>query len=179
MEDLPDDAYGRITNTQRYAVLHTAAEELVSDLTARFACSVERGPGGAEHFPRPHVHPYRYIQFVPDARDAAPIVFGFSDFPRIFLRAGAWAFKGFPACGCDACDEDPEDLIDDLRDVVLAVTERGLAEQISGRLRSWRSTTWTTATRMGSSREALAGDVARELRSRPLQPPADGWQPWT
>ena len=51
------------------------------------------------------------------------------------LRAGRWAEQSFPSCGCDACDEDVDDLIDELHEYVEDVVAGRLEEELRGGLR--------------------------------------------
>jgi hypothetical protein len=124
----PDEAYGRVTRPERFAVLHEAADALVEELAARYDVAVstdvplpadlgERGPDLV-----------RTVRLDP-AGGGAPIVIGFTAFPGLVLRCGRWYDDLVPACGCDACDDDPAELADELTRRVSSIAAHGLREQ--------------------------------------------------
>lgn len=55
------------------------------------------------------------------AGDAASLRFGERDFPSVEVWAGAAGYERFPVCGCDACDENVEEMVANLEDFVFAV----------------------------------------------------------
>ena len=55
------------------------------------------------------------VRLEPRDLDAAAITIAFSKFPGLSVRFGRWVTMGFPACGCDACNERVEDEIERLR----------------------------------------------------------------
>ena len=61
---------------------------------------------------------------------AAPIMVAFTEFPGLHLRFGSWRTEPFPNCGCDACDETPDGLIEELNRMVEAVVSGGFRESI-------------------------------------------------
>ena len=126
-EDPPDEAYSRVTNPERFQPLHDAATELLDRLEREFA--VERVEGldaddelGRESLAR---HP---IKLVPQDPKAAPIVVAFTEFPGVNFRFGSWHTEPFPDCGCDACDEKPDELIEEMTRMVEAVVSGGFRE---------------------------------------------------
>ncbi len=126
-EDPPDEAYSRVTNPERFQPLHDAATELLDRLEREFA--VERVEGldaddelGRESLAR---HP---IKLVPQDPKAAPIVVAFTEFPGVNFRFGSWCTEPFPDCGCDACDEKPDELIEKMTRMVEAVVSGGFRE---------------------------------------------------
>ena len=128
-EDPPDEAYSRVTNPERFQPLHDAATELLDRLEREFA--VERVEGldaddelGRESLAR---HP---IKLVPQDPQAAPIVVAFTEFPGVHFRFGSWRTEPFPNCGCDACDEKPDELIEAMTRMVEAVVSGGFREAI-------------------------------------------------
>jgi hypothetical protein len=44
----------------------------------------------------------------------APISISWDDFPGLTVRVGRWHEESYPQCGCDACDEGPAELVEEL-----------------------------------------------------------------
>ncbi len=129
VEGPPDEAYSRVTNPERFQPLQAAATELLDRLEREFA--VDRLEGhdtddelGRESLARPP------IRLVPHDPHAAPIMVAFTEFPGLHLRFGSWRTEPFPNCGCDACDETPDGLIEELNRMVEAVVSGGFRESI-------------------------------------------------
>jgi hypothetical protein len=128
-EGPPPDAYARVTNPERFRPLHAFGEELADRLQATF--DVERREGHAldpevarDEEARP------IVRLVPNADDAAPIGIIFTPFPGLNVRLGHWHSSSFPACGCDACDESPDEQIPQLDWLVDQVTNGRFREAI-------------------------------------------------
>jgi hypothetical protein len=166
--DPKPEEYSRVTNPGRYAVLHEAADVLLDQLTERYM--VER---------RESREPLRIVRLIPHAPAAAPLAVVFTDFPSVKLRFGRWYEESLPNCGCDACDERPEELVADLRTQVSALVEGGLWE----RVRRGVTGSWSEARLIGpefstgrntplDAREARA--ARREGFAAAVQ-----WAPWT
>ena len=49
------------------------------------------------------------MKLAPIHDSSAPVIIAFTDFPGLGLRAGRGVTDWFPSCGCDACDEMPEE----------------------------------------------------------------------
>lgn len=122
----PDEAYGRVTNPERYAVLHDAARAEIDRLCATY--DVERIDGldldpstrqGWEGSPSTRLVP---------AGGGAPLTISLTAFPGVRLRAGHAYRDGFPNCGCDACDEQPDDLIERLTEQIDDIVAGRFAE---------------------------------------------------
>lgn len=58
----------------------------------------------------------------------------FTGFPGLLVKLGQESEFALPACGCDACDEDPDELILELREHVDSLTR---ADQ-EHRMTRWR-----------------------------------------
>ena len=130
-EPLPD-AYGRITNPRRFATLIASTEELLDRLERLYQVERHAGhnldpdlvasiPGGAT----------RVVRIAPARGGGAPLVVAFTDFPGVRVRFGRWHIEAFPVCGCDACDEQPGELADDLAAKVDALGAGRFSEQLS------------------------------------------------
>ncbi|HET6529635.1 MAG TPA: DUF6226 family protein [Actinoplanes sp.] len=159
--------YSRVTDPGRYAVLHDAADRLLDELTDRYI--VER---------RESREPLRVVHLIPHAPDAAPLAVAFTGFPGLTLRLGRWYEEALPNCGCDACDEQPDELIADLRRQVSALIEGGLWE----RVRRGVTGSWSEARLIGT--DITAGCSApldpRDARAarRDGFAAAVQWAPW-
>lgn len=167
----PEEAYGRVTNPERYRVLHTAAR----DLLARLATSrdVDREDGDATLDP-PLTDRFAdpveaVVRLTPRSPTAAPLTVAFTGFPGLALRLGQSAIETLPSCGCDACDEDPEHLVALLTGYVEALvagdfTERRVGDDVAYRLGDHEVSHWSADTP-----PAAATDPPAERR----------WSPWS
>jgi hypothetical protein len=168
MGGMDDERYGRVTNPERYRVLHEAATRAVSALESRYLVDRQAGLGlDPELIARAGA--IAVERLVPQDRDAAPVTIAFTDFPGVIVRFGRWHVEAFPACGCDACDESPEDL-----------TELLLAELDAIALGDYSETetSYNFTTSLGdSSGWGRAGTDRPDDHTMP-RPPAAGWRPW-
>lgn len=117
----PEDAYSRVSNLERFAPLHTVAGSLIQWLRETFDVHVEEFPavaGDLLHSPGDFL---RAIRISPRDPAAAPLTFVLTEFPGVFLHAGALHDFHFPPCGCDACDDDVAGLAAELEWTVHAV----------------------------------------------------------
>lgn len=159
--DPPDEAYGRVTNPERYRVLHDVADELIADLARTFDVQVEEDADDAELARRFPSH--RIVRLVPASPAAAPIVFSLTTFPGVHVRFGRWWIQSYPSCGCDACDDAPAQVASDLRRDVSAVTAGGLVEGVDRRRLTY-DLEWEGGSRSGGM--AIGGKVARPAGPR-------------
>ena len=144
--DGPDpDAYGRVTDPERYQVVADAADTLIGELVDRF--DVEKTYGTSEEdFPEWTEAAVVTVRLTPSA--GAPLVFMITDFPGVAVRFGLWTREAFPFCGCDACDEQPAEVIERMRELVEAVVEGRFAEDLTKRrARSTFSGSWGSSSR--------------------------------
>lgn len=123
----PEETYGRVTDPERFAILHDAAARLVDELVATYDITVEEG---AHLLPDEEgwSAPRRVVRLTPSDPRAATVTITFTDFPGVRLDAGHSVAHLVPMCGCDACDDDPADEAErveqELRDVVAGFVER-------------------------------------------------------
>lgn len=131
------ETLARITGGERFAVLHDVAEELLDDLDRRYTVE-RRETKEAFTADGPLV---RTVWLVPHTPAAAPLGVVFTDLPGVVLRLGRWYQQHLPACGCEACDEDPAALSGELRTRAAALVEGGLWERVRrGLTGSWSQT---------------------------------------
>ncbi|MCP4305974.1 MAG: hypothetical protein GY926_05300 [bacterium] len=130
--DQPDeDAYGRVTNPERYQVVAEAATALVGSLVDAFDV-VQSSGDSAVDFPNWRDAPPKTIRLVPNA--GAPLAFAITDFPVVGVRFGEWGKETFPSCGCDACDEQPSDVMRRMNDLVEAAVDGRYEEELTKRM---------------------------------------------
>lgn len=132
----PDhEAYGRVTNPERYQIVVDAAHDRVEDLVEAYQVESEAGEpevdfadwtGDSESVVR--LQPVR----------GAPLGFMFTAFPGVVVRVGEWGVRAFPACGCDACDEPPIEVVERLNDFVDAAIEGTYEEELTKRMLTYR-----------------------------------------
>ena len=129
--DRPDeDAYGRVTNPERYQVVADAAIALISDLVRAFDVEETSGQSVVD-FPTWQVTTAETVHLVP--REGAPLAFLITDFPGVAVRFGEWTREAFPTCGCDACDEPPTDVIEKMNDLVEGAVGGRYEEELTKR----------------------------------------------
>ncbi|AOD24694.1 hypothetical protein IM25_23805 (plasmid) [Rhodococcus sp. p52] len=176
MEDPPDQAYGRMSNPQRFAPLLLAADTLVADLAERFEVTATRGPATLR--PASAIQPIESIRITAPHPDQAPLTITTTSFPGLYLDIGAWQHIALPACGCDACDEQVDDAVEDLIKYCTAAAEGRLSEHLDdvhGVLEhAWDGDGWSSR-----GTRTLSFHRMSELRAGTVQPPPDGhWRPW-
>ena len=169
---MDDDAYGRVTDPERFAVVHAAADALVAELVARFAVDAAEGLDVDPEVVAMLPGCLRVVRLTPRSPSAAPLTLAWSPFPGVHVRFGRWHRRGFPHCGCDACGDTGPDVADELRVEVGLLVDGHFAESFDGvHLRhSFRSPTRT------SRSETL---VAGTPLAAQLGPPGSfAWEPW-
>jgi hypothetical protein len=126
---MSDDAYGRVTDPERYRPLHDETGELLDRLDRGY--DVERTGGAAVDPELANKRPITdLVRLTPRAAGAAPLTVAFTDFPGVLARFGLWRVEAFPHCGCDACDEDPRRLMDTLARQIEILVAGGFSEEV-------------------------------------------------
>jgi Family of unknown function (DUF6226) len=162
------DSYGRVTNPERYAVLHEETRSLIESLVSTYNVISEPGNVGID-FPDWKGSTGDAIRLHPT--QGTPVVFLFTDFPGILIRFGEWNTEAFPNCGCDACDEKPDDVIFRMRTMIELVVAGGYQEVLTKRsLR--QSFDWPQGLSVTERR------ISRAERSGLGQPGSHKWPPW-
>ncbi|UCR89166.1 DUF6226 family protein [Mycetocola spongiae] len=128
----PEDAYSVVENPERFAPLHVVARALIDFLRSRYDVVVEEGERVLWDMPHPPEpgQVLSAVRLVPRAEGCAPLGFVFTDFPGLLISAGALYDTVFPACGCAACDDDVDSLIEELERYVRAIAGGGLSETV-------------------------------------------------
>lgn len=175
----PEDAYSRISNTERFAPLHAVADALIEWLQGTFDVAVDESAGVASDLLRPPEEVVRAVRIVPRDSSAAPLTFVLTGFPGVYLHAGMLHDFQFPVCGCDACDEGVVELADDLEWTVRTVVNGGFSEQFAAD-RQWieyRLEDDGLGMRSGRSRRDEY-PAERVHAAETALPPAGHWTRW-
>lgn len=119
----PQDAYSRCVHPERFAPIRQVGEALVDHLRSAHDVDVAESIDAG----------VRTLRLRPNGGQGAPMTLTVSldGVSAVTLHAGHRFEARWPDCGCDACDEDVADLLDDLESTVLAVA--------AGRLSEWRT----------------------------------------
>ena len=124
------EAYGRVTNPDRYRVVVDAAQSLLRRLVETY--DVVQSPGSTTtDFPEYRGPSLDTIRLVP--RRGVPLIFALSPFPGVMVRFGNLGQEAFPGCGCDACDEQPDQEIQRMTRLVEAAIDGGYEEDLTRR----------------------------------------------
>ncbi|HSH59935.1 MAG TPA: DUF6226 family protein [Acidimicrobiales bacterium] len=166
----PPDAYGRVTNPQRYAVLHDFARQLVDDLSEKYLVTPLTG-GSVDQAVVPSDFVSEVVELSPPPGRGGPLAIAFTKFPGLIVRYGRWHHSSYPHCGCDACDESPEELAEQLRTSV----EEFITSQVTERLRLWPRPSFLYKINGSWQWELLKRREARRLG----KPERLDWTPWT
>lgn len=120
----PSEAYSACAHPERFVPISLVGRALVDYLAAAYA--IDRTDSMSDG--------RQSTRLTPTVGDGTPLtfIFGTDQLPGVRLRAG-WRFEDiWPDCGCDACDDDVEALLDDLEATVLTIVEGGMSEWRSG-----------------------------------------------
>jgi hypothetical protein len=126
----PAEAYSRVTNPERFRVLHEHADGLLARLRADHDVAVSARFELLPVLMQPFEHARRPVTLTPVAADAAPLSVAFTTFPSLLVRYGRWHVAAFPSCGCDACDEDAAGEGERLDDLVGSVVAGRFEEEL-------------------------------------------------
>ena len=131
--DGPDDTYEVVSHPERFEPLHTIADALVEHLVAEYDVAIADTPDPARpEFRRNDGSGFeRCVRLVPSDPSAAALTFLYYPFPAVTVHAGLLHWEPFPGCACDHCDETADGAADELEQLVFAVVDGGLGEQLS------------------------------------------------
>jgi hypothetical protein len=166
--------YPHTTDTERFAVLHDAADALLEELTEQY--TVERRETKELHGPDEAL--VRTVRLIPRTPAAAPLAIAFTGLPGLQVRLGRWWTQTLPECPCADCAEDPRRLVEELRIQARALIEGGLWE----RVRRGVSGSWYETRLIGegfkTAREGLLSSRAARNARRGGFAAAVQWAPW-
>ncbi len=165
----PDEgAYGRVTNPERFQAVADAANAMIDELVATFDVEARVGSSAVD-FPNWPDGSAETIRLVPAV--GAPLAILITDFPGVLVRFGARGREAFPGCGCDACDEQPQEVVARMHQLVDAAVEGRYEETLTKRT---LSCSFTGAWGGESSR----GRLQRGEWKRLGELGARTWPPW-
>ena len=178
-EGPPDDAYSRVTEPERFAPLHGWALEVVARLQTEYEVTLYKdGVTDADLERSPLSRSLMKLTTTQDS--SAPITIAFTDFPGLGVRMGRWFTDYFPSCGCDACDEMPEDEFERftelLSDVVAGRFRESLYLDSRGQGRSGREL-WCGEHRRRSGGSLVPRDKALQILGGETEIALE-WTPW-
>ncbi len=176
----PEDSYSRVSNPERFAPLQAVADALIEHLRVAYPAGVaalDKSSAGAEPSTT------KLIAVTPERRDAAPLVFRFTTFPGVEIRAGARYREAFPACGCDACDETWSYGADQMERLVFAVSDGNFSERIVFPHRGSATVGHRIEepghmARSGIQYGVQIDQALRDAAARLDRLPGGHWQPW-
>jgi hypothetical protein len=173
----PDEAYGRVTDPGRFRVLHEVADRAVGRLAASYDVQVRAAATVAEDFPGrpPAAGIVRILELVPADDTAAPVTIVFTDFPGLVVRYGRWHVEAYPVCGCDACDEIPDELGAALVSELTLLAEHGLHETLARSRRDLHTSYEFPGRRAGSRGWVLDDPAGADAWGEPGR---RDWRPW-
>ena len=178
-EGPPDDAYSRVTEPERFAPLHGWALEAVAWLQTKYEVTLdEDGVTDTDLERSPLARPL--MKLTPIRDSSAPITIAFTDFPGLAVRMGRWLTDWFPSCGCDACDEMPEEefekFMECLSDVVAGRFRESLYLEPEGD--GWSSwELWGDDHRQSSRGSRVSRDKAAQILDGETEIDLE-WAPW-
>ena len=173
----PEEAYSRVTRdlATLYAPVVEAARRLLDELEAGYDVA-RRSPTAAEldRVEGCDSDAAETTVIEPPGPDQSPLIVCVCDLPGVHLAYGRWVADHLPECGCDACDESAEDLLE-LLDEARQTAVGGFDEWVRRTGRQW----WVGhATRLGS--EAESSLDRGERRELGITAPIElTWRPWT
>lgn len=127
----PEDFHSRVSYPQRFEPLQGVARQLITYLGGEFEVEVASDPLFASEFSHPS-GVGEVVRLAPAVPLTAPLTFGFTSLPGVFVAAGAFHQFAFPACGCDVCDEGVAEQLDQLEEAVFGVVDGALREWAAG-----------------------------------------------
>jgi hypothetical protein len=153
-----------------YAPLHDTVLGMVDELAARY--EVDRRAATAEELARVEGCASEVVGttvLVPASPQRSLLIVGRCDMPGVHLAYGRWGLAHLPVCGCDACDESLEEIVDELAKVRRVVTG-GFDEWVRREDGRW----WL------GGRDGYRSLGLDERRALGVAEPVEiAWRPWT
>jgi hypothetical protein len=135
-EGPPEGAYGRVTNPERYVEVQQAAIQLLDHLEQTYM--VRRSESMPDQALIARNRATQVVRLDPEDDRSGPLVCTLTPFPGVRVTLGGGYEQAFPSCGCDACDEAPTEVIDELLRTVELFVQGHLAEGVERDTYSYR-----------------------------------------
>ncbi len=180
VDALSAEAYSRVTNPERFGLLHETAGRLLEQLELEFDIERFEGYGLDAELEQRYVLARPSIRMLPQKATAAPLVVAFSAFPGLQIRFGRWCMIAFPSCGCDTCKENAQGEIERMTLHVNDLTAGRFHEEINIHTDgdAWReSEFWSVGEHSSRQSSRLSPDRARQLAAEGGQL-SHYWEPW-
>ena len=173
-DDIPDEAYSRVTEPERYRIVGARADAWVTVLIDAALARVDEVEAVDWIGDRPAAASIgRHRRLVPLRAGSIPLVFVTTGFAGpvdngLEIGAGDPAVRVgiHPDCGCDACDFGSDDLLEQIDDSVLDVVSGLFTYRWKGDRRL----------RLGRSSTSYNFDVRRRWRRRIAPVDRDDWR---
>jgi hypothetical protein len=107
------------SHPERFAGLHVVARALIGYLSAVYDVDVVSDRACAADLLGNGQDTVEAVRVTPRGPGAAPVTFGFTEYPGVIVHAGMLHDFSFPVCGRDACDETAGSEADRLEMLVL------------------------------------------------------------
>ena len=175
-EGPPDDAYSRVTEPERFKPLHDWALEAVARLQANYEVALDESEGmDAELERSPLSRPT--LKLTPLHDSCAPITIAFTDSPGLAVRYGRWVTEWFPTCGCDACDEMPDEEFERFTELLSDVVAGRFRESLRGGDGWSEKEFWSAGHRIGGGGSRVPRDEASQILNGEEKIVLE-WMPW-
>lgn len=175
--EIPDSAYSVSTHPERFEPVVTVAFALIDYLVRTYDVEAKQDPHAVvvrlERYPSTR----EAVTLAPEAPGTARLSFFFSDSPSVTVKAGVACEERYPGCGCDACDDRIEDLVEDLEERVFAVASGDFREYVTGLFSPMmcRDFLYGRGSVGGGTLIGFRESFAKRSALRPVK---DGWQSW-
>ncbi|MGO1725443.1 DUF6226 family protein [Glutamicibacter ardleyensis] len=175
-----EESYSVTIHPQRFAPLHTVAQALMDWLLARFNVRCLQDSGLAAELGYAMQPVVESVRLIPVDRACAPLGLVFTDFPGVLLSVGALYQWHFPICGCDACDDSVDELLDDLEEQITTVVNGHFTEILdesgAGLLTHRFDSDGVAGREISDGVEEISPE--RLARARAMLPADGAWAPW-
>jgi hypothetical protein len=172
-EGPPTESYSRVTDPDRYTVLHATGREVLDELVRRYdvvrETSSAADPHGKAAAP--------VITLIPSDSASSPLAIVFDAFPGLTVRIGRDDEAHLPTCGCDACDETVEECVEKLRQYLEAVVAGSFGERLVHEDGWWHEHWYQASDAAWSGRQPVPRSQLNALRAG-LKDGELHWAPW-
>ena len=181
-EGPPPEAYGRVTDSERFRPLHESMLEIIRRLERDFDVERTDGYGLDGELERGLDLAGPCVGLRPRDPGAAPIVAAFTNFPGLHVRLGRWHIEALPACGCDACDESVERQVESLEQMVEGVVHGRFREALRRPVLPFMGSCWVEAEFLSPAGSRSTGSRLDRLSARRMSGGRRrvelDWGPW-